>query len=52
MCLPSFDLIIRHIKRTLRKSKEVKSIFVASDNDYMIEELNNALSRINVKILL
>ena len=49
MCLPSFDLILRHIKRVIRRDKNIKSVFVASDNTYMIDELNNALARMEVR---
>lgn len=48
MCLPPFELIIRHIKRVIRNGKNVKSIFVASDNNYMIPELTKALERVDV----
>lgn len=50
MCLPSFDVILRHIKRIIRNNNDVRSIFVASDNNYMIEELTNSLARMQVKI--
>ncbi|KAF3427878.1 hypothetical protein E2986_08822 [Frieseomelitta varia] len=45
MCLPSFDLVIRHLKRVIRNGNDIKSVFVASDNNYMIEELTKALAR-------
>lgn len=48
MCLPSFDLILRHLKRVIRNGNDVKSVFVASDNDYMLEKLGEALSRMKV----
>ena len=50
MCLPPFDLILRHLKRVIRNNKDVKSVFVASDNNYMIPELTKALSRMEVNI--
>lgn len=49
MCLPSFDLIVRHLKRVIRNGSNVKSVFVASDNNYMIEELTKALARMEVR---
>ncbi|XP_031840852.2 O-fucosyltransferase 1 isoform X3 [Nomia melanderi] len=50
MCLPSFDLIVRHLKRVIRNGKDIKSVFVASDNNYMIEELTKALARMEVSV--
>lgn len=50
MCLPTIDLILRHLKRVIRNSKNIKSVFVASDNDYMIEDLTNALARMEVTV--
>lgn len=52
MCLPPFELIVRHIKRVIRNGKNIKSIFVASDNHYMIPELSKALERMDVSIFL
>ncbi|XP_033228618.1 GDP-fucose protein O-fucosyltransferase 1 isoform X2 [Belonocnema kinseyi] len=49
MCFPSFDLIVLHIKRIIRNGRDIKSVFVASDSNYMIDELNNALSRMEVR---
>lgn len=48
MCLPSRDVIIRQLKRLLKKMKEVKSIFVASDHNHMIQDFNKYLKRFNV----
>lgn len=50
MCLPTLDLILRHVKRVIRIGKNVKSVFVASDSNYMIEDLRNALSRMDVGV--
>lgn len=49
MCLPSFEVIIRHIKRVIRNGNDIKSVFVASDNNYMIKELTKALERMEVR---
>jgi len=48
MCLPSFDVIITQLKRIIRNGKDIKSVFVASDNDYMLDRLGEALSRMKV----
>ena len=48
MCLPSFDVIITQLKRVIRNGKDIKSVFVASDNDYMLDRLGEALSRMEV----
>lgn len=50
MCLPSFELILRHIKRIIRNDKDIKSVFVASDNNYFIPELTKALERMDVSL--
>uniref|UniRef100_A0A1A9V1L9 GDP-fucose protein O-fucosyltransferase 1 n=1 Tax=Glossina austeni TaxID=7395 RepID=A0A1A9V1L9_GLOAU len=54
LCIPSKELIIRQIKRLLKNVKqsypknEVRSIFVASDANHMLKDLNTALQRMNV----
>lgn len=48
MCLPSIDLIVRHLKRIIRSGSNIKSVFVASDNNYMISDLTKALARMEV----
>lgn len=53
--MPSQESIIRKLKRIIKKVKdiqktnEVKSIFVASDNNHMIEYINEKLRRMNIK---
>ena len=49
LCLPSQQTIIKQLKRTL-KSTGAKSVFVASDNDHMIEFLTQALSKFQVSL--
>lgn len=55
ICFPTKDLIFKKIKRVIKmvkeqnKSNEIKSIFVASDSNHMIQELNDGLKRMNVK---
>lgn len=49
MCLPDKNDIIRQIKRVLKKLNDIKYIFVASDSNHMIEDLNDALSRQEIK---
>ena len=51
MCLPAFELIVRQLKRVIRNGKDVKSVFVASDNDHMIPELSKALERMKIKVV-
>lgn len=54
MCEPSKELIIKQIKQEIKafhakhSNNPIKSIFVASDNDYMISELNEALKRLKI----
>lgn len=51
MCMPPKELIIKQIRRQIKLHNErhpsnvIKSIFVASDSDHMIAELNNTLKR-------
>ncbi|XP_071537854.1 GDP-fucose protein O-fucosyltransferase 1 isoform X2 [Panulirus ornatus] len=47
LCLPSENTIIKKLKRVI-KSIGAKSIFVASDNDFMIERLTRALQKMKV----
>ncbi|KAK0169831.1 hypothetical protein PV328_010469 [Microctonus aethiopoides] len=50
MCLPTFDLILLHLKRVIRNGKDIKSVYVASDSNYMIDELTNVLSRLDISV--
>ncbi|KAG7196660.1 hypothetical protein KM043_015997 [Ampulex compressa] len=50
MCLPPFKFIVRHLKRVIRNGHDIKSVFVASDNNYMIDELRKALARMKVEV--
>lgn len=51
MCMPSTDIVIKQIRRQIKLHNErhpsngIKSIFVASDSDHLITELNTALKR-------
>lgn len=51
MCMPTKDIVVKQIRRQIKLFNErhpsngIKSIFVASDSDHMITELNNALQR-------
>lgn len=55
ICMPTQELIVKKIKRRIKKVKdlkngtEIKSIFVASDNNHLLEYLNDQLRRMNVK---
>lgn len=50
MCLPSFELIVRHLKRVIRNGNDIKSVFVASDNNYMLDKLGEALARMKIPV--
>ncbi|XP_012266691.2 GDP-fucose protein O-fucosyltransferase 1 [Athalia rosae] len=50
MCLPPLELIVRHLKRIIRTKNDVKSIYVASDNNHMIPELSKALKRMEIGV--
>lgn len=51
MCMPTKDIVIKQIRRQIKLHNErhpsnvIKSIFVASDSDHMIIDLNIALKR-------
>lgn len=57
ICMPSKKIIVRQIKRQIKKMKElnpaneVRAIFVASDNDYMIDFLSSALENMNINVI-
>jgi peptide-O-fucosyltransferase len=48
MCLPSKDTIVRQLKRVLRNVKGAVAVFVASDSNHMINDLTEALKRMEV----
>jgi peptide-O-fucosyltransferase len=48
MCLPSKDTIVRQLKRVLRNVKGAAAVFVASDSNHMINDLTEALKRMEV----
>ncbi|XP_066943775.1 GDP-fucose protein O-fucosyltransferase 1 [Macrobrachium rosenbergii] len=49
LCLPSESTIVKKLKRVI-KSVGAKSVFVASDNDFMIEPLSKALHKMKVSV--
>jgi len=49
MCLPSFDTILKQIKRGIKKIKAT-SVFVASDNNHFDHELASALKKMGVEV--
>lgn len=48
MCLPQPSEIIKQVKRALKKLDNVKYIFVASDSNHMINDLNRAIQHSEV----
>ncbi|KAK3925190.1 GDP-fucose protein O-fucosyltransferase 1 [Frankliniella fusca] len=51
MCFPSKETIIKQIKRQLRKmTDKATSVFVASDSNHMISDLQEALKRQQVTV--
>jgi len=50
ICYPSSKTIVKHLQRQLRLMKDVKSIFVASDSNHMLEELRKALKGFEVSL--
>lgn len=50
-CFPSDDIIIKQLKRVVRNTKDVRSIFVASDNRHMLEELRKNFNQVRVRTI-
>lgn len=48
MCFPSKDAVLKQLKRTV-KAMKARAVFVASDNDHMISEINKFFSDMKVK---
>lgn len=55
ICMPLQEMVLRKIKRVIKRVKEaqkdnqIKSIYVASDNNHHVEYLNEQLRRMKVK---
>ncbi|CAG9771945.1 unnamed protein product [Ceutorhynchus assimilis] len=55
MCLPSKELILRQLKRVIKSinnnnQKTIVAVFVASDNNHMLEELQSGLKRMDIRV--
>ncbi|XP_077289932.1 O-fucosyltransferase 1 [Arctopsyche grandis] len=50
MCLPSRHDIVKQLKRQVKIMKDVKYIFVASDSNHMVQELEEAFKRQTISI--
>lgn len=55
MCLPTKETIIRQLKRLIKnynnnRGNVIKSVFVASDSNHMIEDLGEGLKRMKVSV--
>lgn len=54
MCMQTKDIVIRQLKRVIKtikemyKQNEIKSIFVASDSNHLIYDLNEGLQRMQI----
>ncbi|XP_053676583.1 GDP-fucose protein O-fucosyltransferase 1 [Anopheles nili] len=57
MCMPSKDTIVRQLKRRIKLQREttpdnpIKAVFVASDSNHMLADLNDALKRMDVTVV-
>ncbi|KAK7604126.1 hypothetical protein V9T40_004399 [Parthenolecanium corni] len=47
-CFPTKDIIYKHIRRVMRGFSDVKSIYVASDNHHMLEELQETFKQLQI----
>ncbi|CAG0894502.1 unnamed protein product [Cyprideis torosa] len=50
MCHPSKEVIIQQVKKKIREIK-AKTLFVASDNDFMVEDFAEILDKLQVKFV-
>ncbi|RVE47762.1 hypothetical protein evm_007517 [Chilo suppressalis] len=51
MCLPTKTAVIKQVKRAVKKINSIKYVFVASDSNHMIEDLNKALENLEVSVI-
>ena len=57
LCMPGRDTIIRQLKRQIKLHREaapdnpIRAVFVASDSNHMLGELNDALKRMDVTVV-
>lgn len=56
MCMPPKELVIRQLKRHIKAYKEehrdeVRAVFVASDKNHMVKEIEEALQRMQVAVV-
>uniref|UniRef100_A0A182JU40 GDP-fucose protein O-fucosyltransferase 1 n=1 Tax=Anopheles christyi TaxID=43041 RepID=A0A182JU40_9DIPT len=57
LCMPGRDTIIRQLKRRIKLHREaspenpIRAVFVASDINHMLSELNDALKRMDVTVV-
>lgn len=51
MCLPQKSEIIKQVKRAVKKLTNIKYIFVASDSNHMIEDLNATLQHLDIIVI-
>lgn len=53
MCMPSKETIIRQLKRVIKTyngEKTIRSVFVASDSNHMLNDLSEGLKRMKVPV--
>lgn len=54
MCMPSKEIILKQLRRQIKrfnevnKNNDIRTIFVASDNNHMIDEITDGLKRLKV----
>lgn len=53
MCMPSKETIIRQLKRVIKSysgEKTIRSVYVASDSNHMLNDLSEGLKRMKVQV--
>uniref|UniRef100_A0A8D8TCG1 GDP-fucose protein O-fucosyltransferase 1 n=1 Tax=Cacopsylla melanoneura TaxID=428564 RepID=A0A8D8TCG1_9HEMI len=51
LCFPSVDTVIRQVKRVVRDHGQIKYVFVATDNNSMKEQLEEAFKKTEIRIV-
>ncbi|XP_072936509.1 GDP-fucose protein O-fucosyltransferase 1 [Epargyreus clarus] len=51
MCYPEKSVIIKQVKRAVKKFNNLMYVFIASDFNHMVEDLNNALRNSDITVV-
>ncbi|KAL1457927.1 hypothetical protein WDU94_008107 [Cyamophila willieti] len=51
LCFPSVEMVIKQVKRVVRDHGQIKYVFVATDNNSMKEQLQEAFKKTEIRIV-